>query len=453
MNSIEQCDYHSHDAPELTCIDDTIPRLREDDAKTLAWDVSRGTWPHISITECGLSTPLDQNHQTTNAKDKYTTSELIGTNKRERLIQFVSKTLSANNWRYYQGYHDVAGIFLSVLGDKDVKLFQKFTQFYLIDFVIADNLSILDTIFNFTVLPLLAYMDRDACDLLNQDDSSVFSRFCLPWILTWFSHDLSCVETTKRFFDACLASHPMFVIYASVSTIHLLTQSLHQSQSQCQSEFDDGEDDRIMKLLSPQACQNLPIQAIIDGALECMRRVPPRDLLDLSDRYHSNCVNESLESQIMHLSRSLKYTSTDLSKRSHDTLVAIAAGHGMSDKMRRKRRKMHRRMVVASALIAVLFFVFSFTLNDIVASRRQQGTINIIHPNILQDECDGNDHIIPAKALPKEENASNSQTKLLLDDVCYVNDGSHQMAFVRVLMLGKDVSHKSAAFANFVQSS
>jgi hypothetical protein len=443
LNSIEQIDFN---APELASLEDTIPTLREDDAKTLAWDVSRGTWPHISISDSGISDPQEQT-QTTNAMEKHTTSELILTNKRERLIQFVSKTLSVNHWRYYQGFHDVAGIFLSVLGDKDVKLFQKFTRLYLIDFVLADNLSILDTIFNFSVIPLLAYMDRDAYDLLNQDDSNLFSRFCLSWILTWFSHDLSCVETTKRFFDACLASHPMFVIYATVSSIRLLTKTLNQFQPQRQSYYDFDDDDRILKLLSPKACQNLPIQEIIDGALECMRRVPPRDLLHLADLYHKNCLDKRQDSQIMHLFRPLKYRSIDSSQHLNDNLAAIAAGNGISDRLRRKRREKRRRVVLTSALFTFLFFVLSFTVNNSTASRRRH--------NITGDH-DG--HFSATKPLPKQKNRSITQTKILADDFSDVNEGSYPidicMASSFLLFLGKDAMECSvASYSNFTQPS
>ena len=46
-------------------------------------------------------------------------------------------------------------------------------------------------------------------------------NFSLSWILTWFSHDIDNFEMVQLIFDACLATHPLFICYLTVAQIVL----------------------------------------------------------------------------------------------------------------------------------------------------------------------------------------------------------------------------------------
>ncbi len=48
----------------------------------------------------------------------------------------------------------------------------------------------------------------------------VRSFFCLPWVLTWFSHNLDRLSDNARLFDFLLASHPLMPMYVAVALIH-----------------------------------------------------------------------------------------------------------------------------------------------------------------------------------------------------------------------------------------
>ncbi len=145
----------------------------------------------------------------------------------------------SNRLRYYQGYHDVACIFLHALGGAgtnpqnkekisngiyrhyssgDLELPSKvlcqvsFSHFS--DALRSDFLR-LQTGLKLVLFPLLSKIDRDVHDHLMDADMEPF--FCLSWILTWFAHDVRDTSLVKRLFDAFLVGHPALPIYASLA--------------------------------------------------------------------------------------------------------------------------------------------------------------------------------------------------------------------------------------------
>ena len=192
---------------------------------------------------------------------KYRRSRKVATllkKKQHRLANLINLTLaqsydrtdandkqaSKNRLRYYQGYHDVACIFLHALGgagskDTTEKKAQKhdnrvykhyssgdlelpskvlcqvsFSHFT--DALRSDFLR-LQTGIKLVLFPLLSRIDRDVHDHLLDADMEPF--FCLSWILTWFAHDVRDTSLVKRLFDAFLVGHPALPIYMSLAMI------------------------------------------------------------------------------------------------------------------------------------------------------------------------------------------------------------------------------------------
>ena len=64
-----------------------------------------------------------------------------------------------------------------------------------IDSMSGDDLGPLQTTLRLTVIPFLAYFDPTlhdmlwSCDFIMDEAGDDSYSFCLPWILTWFSHD------------------------------------------------------------------------------------------------------------------------------------------------------------------------------------------------------------------------------------------------------------------------
>jgi hypothetical protein len=149
---------------------------------------------------------------------------------------------SPNRLRYYQGYHDVACIFLHALGGAgsnttlannnspsrnhiyrhyssgDLELPSKvlcqisFSHFS--DALRSDFLR-LQTGLKLILFPLLSKIDRELHDHLMYADMEPF--FCLSWILTWFAHDVRDTSLVKRLFDAFLVGHPALPVYTSLA--------------------------------------------------------------------------------------------------------------------------------------------------------------------------------------------------------------------------------------------
>jgi len=147
-----------------------------------------------------------------------------------------------NTLRYYQGYHDVACIILSTLsGSSPVRLrpsdkwFQSMegmaiatgldmpaavllqvSQSHLRDCMRANFLQLQMGI-RLTVLPLIAYFDRQVHDFLEECEMEPF--FALSWVITWFSHEIRDTDLVKRLFDFFLISHPLMPIYVTVAMV------------------------------------------------------------------------------------------------------------------------------------------------------------------------------------------------------------------------------------------
>jgi hypothetical protein len=147
--------------------------------------------------------------------------------KQRRLANLINLTLSnqGDELRYYQGYHDVACIFLHALGndggDKDplgvelpARVLGQVTQFQLRDSC-RSSFDSFQQCLQWTLFPLLAKLDPVLHNHLQDCDMEPF--FCLSWILTWFAHDVRDTNLVKRLFDAFLVSHPLLVLYVSIA--------------------------------------------------------------------------------------------------------------------------------------------------------------------------------------------------------------------------------------------
>lgn len=146
---------------------------------------------------------------------------------------------------YYQGFHDIGSIFLTVLSSdmnhvpttiqetKEVEersvvsakvnlglpsavLFQICKSGHLNDFMKSTFSSLCATM-NIVLFPLIRYFDPEVHSFLKE--SAVEPFFALSWIVTWFSHDIKDTKLVARIFDAFLAAHPLFPFYVAVAMI------------------------------------------------------------------------------------------------------------------------------------------------------------------------------------------------------------------------------------------
>lgn len=168
--------------------------------------------------------------------------------KQCRLSNFINLTLVQANadlededkLRYYQGFHDCACIFLSTLGgggsgpiptngsssleivassmglDLPSRVLGQVAKSHFRD-AMRSNFIQLQVALRLILFPLLAKFDPELHSHLYYCEMEPF--FALPWVITWFSHDIRDTELVKRLFDAFIVSHPLLPLYLSVAMI------------------------------------------------------------------------------------------------------------------------------------------------------------------------------------------------------------------------------------------
>lgn len=213
------------------------------DAVQISLDTARCTWHLLNGTQRA-------NRNTMRNKHKKRVRTLLK-RKQRRLGNFINLTLirtynEHTKLRYYQGYHDVSCIILSVLGgettvppsdmEKNPKSIQamatktaqamgldlpsevlaKLSHSHFVD-LMKDNFEHLTKALRLIVFPLMACLDPEVHQHFVECDMEPF--FCLSWIITWFSHDVRDTAVVKRLFDFFIASHPIMPIYMSIAMV------------------------------------------------------------------------------------------------------------------------------------------------------------------------------------------------------------------------------------------
>ena len=210
-----------------------------DDAAQIDRDVARCTW-HL-LTGSQRSRRLQMKN-----KRRRKMAALIK-KKQKRLGNLINLTLlqtyeesDHDKLKYYQGYHDIASIFLSALGgggqplssdddansplsiagsiglDLSCRVLSQISRSHFRD-AMKPNFLDLQTAVKLTLFPLISAFDTEVHDHLWQCDMAPF--FCLSWIITWFAHDVRDTALVTRLFDAFLVSHPLLPIYMAVAMI------------------------------------------------------------------------------------------------------------------------------------------------------------------------------------------------------------------------------------------
>jgi len=204
------------------------PALQCQDFLQIERDVARCTWHLLTGNQRAVGMQMEH-------KRHKKVARLIR-RKQRRLANLVNGTLQQESrLRYYQGYHDVACIFLSTLGGQNApsvksptlalehfgldlagSVLLQVSETHLGDFL-KTNFAQLQNALRLTLFPMLALFDRPVHDHLKAAELEPF--FCLSWVLTWFSHEIRDTALVKRLFDAFLVSHPLMPIYLSVAMI------------------------------------------------------------------------------------------------------------------------------------------------------------------------------------------------------------------------------------------
>lgn len=151
----------------------------------------------------------------------------VGLDNHESLLKSVLRaavstplTVKQTKPCYYQGMHDVAGVLLHNLNYDDIwatALLRRILQTHLRD-ASRENFSQLLWFLDTFLLPVIQHTDPTIYQTLLMSEVSL-SNAVLPWLITWFTHDVHDDVVSSRLVDAFMASHPLLPFYFAVALL------------------------------------------------------------------------------------------------------------------------------------------------------------------------------------------------------------------------------------------
>lgn len=140
----------------------------------------------------------------------------------ERLAQVLENTIRQANasFHYYQGLHDIAGVILHNMDyqvDVTTQILKRISHSHLRD-AMRENFANINWFLSVLLPPLVEKVDPYVHYAL-QVAQVELATICLPWMITWFTHDIHDPEIAGRLVDAFLSGHPLMPIYFAVALI------------------------------------------------------------------------------------------------------------------------------------------------------------------------------------------------------------------------------------------
>jgi hypothetical protein len=146
----------------------------------------------------------------------------IPTYASERLAMVLEDTLrrGGSSLHYYQGLHDVAGVLLHNMdyqANATIYILSRVCQSHFRD-AMRENFGNVTWLLSVLLLPLVEKVEPNVHYALQTAEVEL-SNVCLPWVITWFTHDMYHAHTAGRLVDMFLSSHPLLPFYFAVAVI------------------------------------------------------------------------------------------------------------------------------------------------------------------------------------------------------------------------------------------
>jgi len=138
--------------------------------------------------------------------------------RRKDLSELICSVLHANpELHYYQGFHDVATVFLHIYGSPQKALIplqqmchQVFADHHRRDF--STTIEVMN------MLPIIIrHFDQEVGVLFEETECGPL--FALSWVITGFAHSVSDIRVVMQIYDALLVNHPAFVVYLCAALV------------------------------------------------------------------------------------------------------------------------------------------------------------------------------------------------------------------------------------------
>lgn len=187
--------------------------------------------------------------------------------RRKVLFDVVMSVLERHkDLHYYQGFHDVASVVLTIARPPLAMLFlERLALGPLFPFfdVKFDGLVSILNLFN----PLLSLVDKELGDYFDEVD--VDPNFIVPYIITWFTHKAPTLEIAVHLLDVFVVSHPLLPMYLVVSLVL-------EKKKEVMAERREGELSDILGELT----SNIDLDKCILRSIEIFKQFPPSVLLE-----------------------------------------------------------------------------------------------------------------------------------------------------------------------------
>ncbi|KAG3121365.1 hypothetical protein PI124_g2337 [Phytophthora idaei] len=192
--------------------------------------------------------------------------------KRRALTQIILGVLNANDELFYfQGYHDIVSVFLLTLGNSTTTMqaVQNVSESYQREPMQSGFEQVMAA--TRLLFPLLDAADELLFQHLHA--SGVEPFFALPWMITWFAHQLKRFGDVTRLYDVFLVTHPLFSLYVSAGVVlEAREKILH-----CERDFG------TMHGMLSNLPVSMDIEKVIARALVLFHQLPPEQLRKQSE--------------------------------------------------------------------------------------------------------------------------------------------------------------------------
>eukprot|EP00535_Pseudo-nitzschia_heimii_P009348 CAMPEP_0197179046 /NCGR_PEP_ID=MMETSP1423-20130617/4121_1 /TAXON_ID=476441 /ORGANISM="Pseudo-nitzschia heimii, Strain UNC1101" /LENGTH=496 /DNA_ID=CAMNT_0042628895 /DNA_START=85 /DNA_END=1575 /DNA_ORIENTATION=- len=216
----------------------------------------------------------------------------------ERLAQVLENVIKQGNasLHYYQGLHDIAGVVLYHMDyqvNAATQILKRISNSHLRD-AMRENFSNINWFLNVLLPPLVGRVDRYVHYTLQMSEIEL-ATICLPWMITWFTHDIHDPDTAGRLVDAFLSGHPLMPVYFAVALITHPVLKKELVNADCDdpstvfmtikkmpSKIQTTKKNAFPRSHKQQE-QCIPLQEVLEDSISIMNRMPPRSLVDLVD--------------------------------------------------------------------------------------------------------------------------------------------------------------------------
>ncbi|TPP59917.1 TBC1 domain family member 20 [Fasciola gigantica] len=191
---------------------------------------------------------------------------------RQDMMRLVVSVLLDNpSVHYYQGFHDICYIFLSVLGPSGARAaLNKIVPTRLSLFMEESMCSTVD--YMQLIFALLGHLRPKLIEKLEL--VGLGPDFALSWIVTWFAHVLPETAEVRRLFDLFLATDPMMLIYVSVAVIIRSDEEVHSTT----------DDFGMLHHTLLRLPKKHPVEELVKFAVKLYIAVPPEQLTELGSQ-------------------------------------------------------------------------------------------------------------------------------------------------------------------------